>query len=265
MATTTSSPTGCPAIELTLPGAVAFSTLRGCSDAGLPYDGFNICGYTGDDPRHTASCRLAAAARLGLSDPSLLITPRQTHSLRVAIVDRSHAGLSPDETDALVTTDSGVAIGVSTADCVPVVMCDPEAAVIAAVHSGWRGTIGRICARAVDTMVSLGSRRERIWCALGPYIHVGSYEVGADLAGLFAAEFGSLDGLTVATPGKPHLDLGVAVRAVLRDAGIDPDHVTEAGICSYADYGRVFSARRLGVASGRTLTAARLPRLKASI
>lgn len=259
----TSSPT--QKVDLTLPGATAFSTLRGESLPREPYSGFNACHYTGDDPDKILRCRAEAALTLGLADPALLILPRQTHTTAVAVVDSSSAALPLEDIDALVTADPSIAIGVSTADCVPILLSDPEAGVIAAVHSGWRGTVGRISARTVEAMGSLGADPSRIFAAIGPHIRVGSYEVGEELAEIFDKEFGAGQGIVIRGDGRPHIDLTRAVVATLTGCGIDPVRITDCGICSYESYDRVFSARRLGVASGRTLTAARLMRSKASM
>lgn len=260
-----STPTSCPTIELRLPGALALTTLRGCSDPSLPYDGFNACHYTGDSPLHVASCREEMARALGLDDQRLLILPRQTHSARVEAADAACASLPLDGVDGLVTSDPSVAIGVSTADCVPILMSDPVAGVIAAVHSGWRGTVGHIAARAVEVMTALGASPARISCVLGPYIHREAYEVGPELIDIFTREFGP--GLDYWPEGalRPHLDLGRAVTLTLTGCGIPESNISETEICSYTECDRVFSARRLGVASGRTLTVARLDRSKASI
>lgn len=260
-----STPTSCQIIDLRLPGATAFSTLRGCRDAGVPYDGFNACHYTGDDPEHIARCREAAAVKLGLSEAGLLLLPRQTHTPEVAVVDRHSVGDPLMDIDGLVTADPSIAIGINTADCVPILLSDPAAGVIAAIHSGWRGTVSRISARAVDLMAGLGADRSRIRAVFGPYIHPEAYEVGPELIDIFRQEFADDPDICILGPGRPHLDLGRAVRDTLLRAGIAPDHIADCGICSFSSYDRVFSARRLGVASGRTLTAARLARSNASI
>lgn len=260
-----STPTNCLTIDLDLPGAIAFSTLRNCDNADAPYDGFNACHYTGDDPAHIIRCREAAAHKLGLPDPDFLLLPRQTHTSSIAVVDRHSVGDTLMDIDGLVTADPSVAIGVSTADCVPILLCDPEAGVTGAVHSGWRGTVGRIAARAIEVMTGLGADPARIRAALGPYIHAGAYEVGPELIEIFTHEFGSDPLICIPTAKRPHLDLGRAVCLTLTDAGIRPDHITDCGVCSFTSYDRVFSARRLGVASGRTLTSARLARSNASI
>lgn len=174
------TPTNCPTTELRVEGAIAFSTRRCCSDPDSPYDGFNACDYTGGEPSQIAEFRAQATRRLGLADPSLLIMPRQTHTANVATVSRSDCGCLLPDIDALVTSDPDIAIGVSTADCVPLVMCDSSAGVLAVVHSGWRGTYAGIAAHAVEAMEVLGASVEDISVAFGPFIHMESYEVSHD-------------------------------------------------------------------------------------
>lgn len=246
---------GCPTIDLRLPGAAALTTERDCSSPDNPYDGFNACFYTGDDPLHTESCRHAIACRLGLADPALLIMPRQTHTCRVASVTSSDAGRSLEDVDALVTADPEVALGVSTADCVPLLMVDPVAGVAAAVHSGWRGTAGHIAAHAVEAMTGLGASPRDIRAALGPCICTDCFEVGEEVAEAFTAA--GLGGAVRNDFGiKPHIDLAKAVSITLVRAGVAPPAPPPG--CSRCLPGRFFSARRLGIASGRTLTVIRL-------
>lgn len=247
-----------PIIDISLPGATAVTTARGCADPADPYDGFNACFYTGDDEAHTDACRAEAAAHLGLDSPAMLIMPRQTHTVRVMAVTAADAGRVIADVDALVTADPSVAVGVSTADCVPLLMSDAEAGVVAAVHSGWRGTVGHIAARAVEAMQALGARQERIRAAFGPCICTSCFEVGEEVADAFAAA-----GLAAAVSRrfglKPHIDLAAAVTATLAAAGVTSPPLPPVG-CSRCNPGRFFSARRLGTASGRTLTAIRVTR-----
>lgn len=257
----TSTPTSSPTVEpLRAAGAVAFSTLRDCADPSGPYDGFSVCDYTGDAPAHIAACRDAVADMLGLDSAESLILPRQTHTANVAIVDRSDAGRPLTDIDAIVTADASVAIGVNTADCVPIVLSDKEAGVIAVVHSGWRGTVARIAANAVDRMTSLGAAPENIVAAMGPSICADCFEVGKEVAREFAQAFPDVDGVIVGGYAKPHVNLGAAIKATLRECGVKGCNIYVPSRCSRCECHRFFSARRLGVHSGRTLTVARLQR-----
>lgn len=249
----------CPTLDLSLPGLTAFATERGPATDDDPYSAFNACGYTGDDPGHVSRCRREAALALGLSDPARLILPRQTHTANVAIVDAATDPQTLTDIDALVTADPSVAVGVSTADCVPLVLVDPVAGVCAAVHSGWRGTAGRIASRAVGAMASLGAEPGRIQVAMGPSICPECFEVGPEVADVFAVKFSGSDGIIRPGPGgKPHISLPRAITVALIEAGVRPESIAGPPACSRCAPRRFFSARIHGIRSGRTLTAARL-------
>ena len=157
-------------------GVEAFSTTRGEVDGRNAYSSVNLCDYVGDDALRVLNSRITLAMQLGV-DLDNLVMPRQTHSCRVAVIDERFRSLDIDRqeaalegVDALVTTLDCVVIGVNTADCVPIVLVDDVAGVIAAAHAGWRGTVGRIARAAVEQMCRMGARADRIQAALGPSI-----------------------------------------------------------------------------------------------
>ncbi len=230
----------------------AFSTLRTAEDPSLPYSGFSVCHYTGDDIGHVAACREALAKELHI-DAGQLIIPRQTHSANVAIID-SIAFDQPqlEDTDALVTCLDDVALCINTADCVPIVMADAEAGVIAVAHSGWRGTAARIAALTVEKMTRLGAVSERITAAMGPSICRECFEVGEEVADVFRKEFGHQT-VREAAP-RPFVDLPLAIALTLEQAGVPAANISMPHACSHCRPDLYFSARRLGIASGRTLT-----------
>lgn len=236
-------------------GAVAFSTLRSSGPATLaddPYAGFNVCHYTGDSPGHQQACRHRLADCLGVDADALLI-PRQTHSVNVAIIGDSIPQL--EDTDALVTKRDDVALVVNTADCLPVIFNDLRRGVVGIAHAGWRGLYNGIIEKSVTAMESLGAARADIRAVIGPCICAGCYEVDEDFAGRFASKFG--DVVRIFMPGeKPHIDLRAAACKVLARCGIDGDRVVVTPVCSRCDV-RLFSARRMGVASGRIATVIR--------
>lgn len=232
-----------------LPGIEAFSVQRGATDAGLPYAGFNTCHYVGDDPLHVAACREALVDALG---GAVCIFPRQTHSDHVLTVTASSA-CQPDDVDALVTADTGVALCIHTADCVPVVMADPVAGVIAALHSGWKGTVARIAARTVEAMTALGASPDNIYAAMGPSICCVCFEVGEEVAERFAVAGFPLRIIDRSRP-RPHIDLRRAVAATLADSGLLPENIALSVACSRCRPDLWCSARAMGVDSSRTLT-----------
>lgn len=228
-------------------GIRAFSVQRGCDDCRDPYDGFNVCHYTGDDPRHVAACRRNLSRVVG-GIP--LIIPRQTHSLNVLTVDTTTPD-NPVDVDALVTALPEIALVVNTADCVPLLMADDRAGIIAATHSGWKGTVGRIAELTVERMAALGADRSNIRAAIGPSICTDCFEVGEEVAAKFTAA-----GMTaVVARGdyeKPHVDLVAAVALTLIESGVKRENILLSGECSRCEPSRWFSARYLSVDSGRT-------------
>ena len=244
-------------------GVDAFSTTRGEVDGRNAYSGVNLCDYVGDDALRVLDARITLAMQLGV-DLDDLVMPRQTHSCRVAVIDQSFRSLDIDKqvdalegVDALVTKLQGVVIGVNTADCVPIVMVDGQAGVIAVAHAGWRGTVGRIVAAVVDEMRRQGARADRIHVAMGPSICQNCFEVGDEVVKAFANAKFDLDHIMKRniTTGKAHIDLRMANCAVLIDASVPAGQIALSQHCSRCEHERFFSARRLGINSGRTFTA----------
>ncbi len=175
---------------------------------------------------------------VGISAESVISRP-QIHSAKVMYADRSNCGegyfVNSDEgLDGYVTDTAGVALGVKTADCVPILLEDKEAGIVGAVHGGWRGTASGIAAEAVKKMTELGAKHENINVAIGPAIHFCCYEVGEDfyesvrsLAGnQLAAEFcRKLD-------GKLHADIVGLNRRILMEAGIQNRNIDVCRICT---------------------------------
>ncbi len=164
----------------------AFFTRRGGVSAGA-YASLN-CGYgSGDDPRRVGANRARAAWMLEL-DGGALATAYQTHSAAVAVVDGAWAPEDAPRADGLVTGTPGIAIGVLTADCAPVLFADSRAGVIGAAHAGWRGARAGILEATVEAMTGLGARAADIVAGIGPCIGPGSYEVGPEFHADFVAE-----------------------------------------------------------------------------
>ena len=229
-------------------GVEAFYTLRGPGAVATdPYSGFNTCDYVGDAPEHVAQCRAELARTIAIG-PERIFMPRQTHSAHVAVVGDEPAP-DLDGVDALVSARPGVALGIHTADCVPVVLCDPVAGVIGAAHSGWRGTEARIAALTVEAMASLGADPGRIQAALGPHICADCFEVGTEVGDRFPG-FARFD----PAKGKAYVDLAAAVRATLVEARVPEGNILCQAPCSRCNPLTLCSARASGTASARTLT-----------
>ena len=244
-------------------GVKAFSTTRGKVDRHNPYSGVNLCDYVGDDALRVLDARLTLAMQLGL-DLDDLVMPRQTHSCRVAVIDEAFRSFDIDKqeaalegVDALVTPLRGVVIGVNTADCVPIVLVDDKAGIIAVVHAGWRGTVGRNARAVVGEMCRLGASADRIQVAMGPSICQDCFEVGDEVVEAFAKAKFDLNAIVKRNPqtGKAHIDLRATNHEVLIAAGVPSSNIVLSRHCSRCEHDRFFSARRLGINSGRTFTA----------
>lgn len=156
----------------------AFLTRRGGVSEGL-YESLN-CGYgSNDGAERVTENRARAMARIGLG-PDRLVTAYQIHSSRVAVVEEPWARGEAPQADALVTKVRGLALGVLTADCAPVLLADATAGVAGAAHAGWRGALDGVLEAVVEAMEGLGAKRERIVVGVGPTIAQRSYEVGPE-------------------------------------------------------------------------------------
>lgn len=235
---------------------------RGVVDPRNPYSQWNLCDYTGDDALRVLNSRLTFCQQMGI-DLDRLVMPRQSHTTHVAVIDQEFLNVEIeeqerllDDVDALVTMLPGICIGVNTADCVPVALADPVAGVIAIAHAGWRGTVGRIAQCTVETMCRMGANLNNIHATMGVSICPDCFEVGDEVPEAFAQAGFEMDEILRrnADTGKAHIDLWRANRQVLTAAGIPTGHITLAKACSRCQSDRYFSARRLGIHSGRTFT-----------
>jgi YfiH family protein len=191
------------------------TTTRAGGVSAPPYDTFNLGDHVGDDPAAVAANRKRLAAAIGLGSDAV-VWMNQVHGDRVVRVDGP--GAAVDETDALVTTTPRLALAVVTADCVPVLMADARAGVVAAVHAGRVGAQKGVVARAVEAMYDAGAHPEDISVLLGPAVSGRNYEVPAAMAAeVEAAMPGSR---TTTSRGTPGLDLRAGIARQLTDLGI---------------------------------------------
>jgi YfiH family protein len=196
-----------------------------------------------DAPAKVAENRARMAAALGVG-PDRLVTAYQIHSPDVVIAAAPWTPDTRPRADAIVTTCPGLAIGVSTADCGPVLFADASARVVGAAHAGWRGAFTGVLEATIDTMERLGAERARLVVALGPMIRQQNYEVGPE----FIAQFQAADGANARffTPsrraGHALFDLAGYIAARLAAAGIR--QIEDVGRCTYADPKDFFSYRR---------------------
>ena len=223
-------------------GVLAFSTMRqgGCSTGN--YADFNINNYCGDAPEHIARNRQALAALIGVSEQHIVM-PHQTHGTVVCRVDAPPAEVL-EGVDAVMTDVKGLCIGVSTADCIPILLYDAEHHAACAVHAGWRGTVKRIVLEAVRQMQAAYDSQ--------PCQSLESFEVGDEVYQQFADAGFDMDPIA-RRYAKWHLDLPQCNRIQLEAVGVRD--VWMSDICTYQQYEQYFSARRLGINSGRIYTA----------
>ena len=218
----------------------AFFTRRGGVSSGL-YESLNVGRGSGDRPEDVEENRRRVAAHFGGPPPPLL-TVYQTHSA-IAHVAETPWTAAP-EGDAVVSRTPGLVCAALAADCAPVLIADPLAGVVAAVHAGWRGALGGVVASAVETMEGLGARSARMVAAIGPCIGPDSYEVGPEFLERFVADSptNEIYFLSGARPDKRRFDLPSYVLARLREAGVNHAEWIGRDTCAEADL--FFSNRR---------------------
>ena len=226
---------------------VAFTTSKQTFDIKNPR-------FTGDSPEIFSSNRALLAEKL-LIKPEQLIFPRQTHTNCVAeISDIPEEEIK--ETDALVTNKTGICLCVQTADCVPILLFDPENNVIAAVHAGWRGTVKKIAEMAVQRMEkTYNSQSGNIIAAIGPSISPEIYEIGNEVVEEVRNAIPDPEiMLHKNSSGKYHLNLWEANRQILLATGLSESNIEILGECSFTETAKYFSARKEGNDTGRMVS-----------
>ncbi|KQT49273.1 polyphenol oxidase [Methylobacterium sp. Leaf456] len=217
----------------------AFFTREGGVSEGL-YASLNGGRGSSDAPERVAENRARMTRHLDLP-PQNLVSLYQVHSADVVTVE---APLSErPKADAMVTRVPGLALGIATADCGPILFADPENRVVGAAHAGWKGALGGVAEATVAAMERLGAVRSKIVAVLGPTISQANYEVGADFVARFRTEVpGSERFFSEGREGHAQFDLPAFILARLAEAGIGK--ATALGLCTYADADRFYSFRR---------------------
>ena len=254
------------------PRVTAFSSTRHGGYGTGTYAEWNINRYSGDDAAHIEANRAALLELLGISSEALIM-PHQNHGTNGVVIDDAFLSLPPEAKaaalegrDYIATDKPGICIGVSTADCVPILLHDPVRHVVAAVHSGWRGTVQRIVTKVIAQMdIRYGTRPQDLRAVIGPAIGPDSFQVGEEVVRAFSDTGFPMDeigSLRDPQPGKPmsgghHIDLWQANRWLLGQAGIPANAIQVIGIDTYQspDF---FSARRETIACGRIINAIKL-------
>lgn len=220
------------------PGISCFVTTRhgGCSQGN--YASLNCTPYTGDEAEAVRRNQEIVCSSLP-QRPQELVIPFQTHGTKALVIDGTYLHATAEERhsmlqgiDALITREPGCCICISTADCIPILLYDRKNAVIAAVHAGWRGTVNYILGHTLDKMrARYGTEGKEVIACIGP-------------------------GISEWKPAthKYHIDLWAANRLQLLDFGVPSAQVETANICTFTQYEEFFSARRMGIKSGRILS-----------
>jgi polyphenol oxidase len=273
-----------------------FSTRPGgASELKALRDGEDTCekvlnlGFTGWDASERVRDNREKFIRAIGANKMRVVALRQIHSDIVQVVDSVNEARSGSSSrdpapqgDALITREPGLLLVAQTADCVPILLADPKRRAIAAIHSGWRGTVRRIAAKALGRMqMDFGTKPEDVVAALGPGIGQSCYEVGTEVAAEFQAQFPNardwfegpfdrladsdndpnwLPWLTMKPPGhqppppRVQLDLIASNRAILEAAGIPARNISSSGLCT-ACRGDLFFSFRKERTTGRMMAA----------
>ena len=220
----------------------AFFTRAGGVSDGI-YASLNGGVGSRDESARIRENRARMAAALGVEATSLL-TSHQIHSPDVIVVENPWPADARPRADGIVTRTPGLAIGVATADCGPVLFADPDARVIGAAHAGWRGALAGVVEATVAAMEKLGADKGRIRAVIGPMIRQNNYEVGPELVARFTAEDPASPRFFAPATRDGHalFDLAGFIGMRLDLAGIR--QIEDLALCTYADPARFFSFRR---------------------
>jgi polyphenol oxidase len=225
------------------------------------YASLNISPFSGDNPENVRKNKEIICQQFDI-DTDRLIIPYQTHGTKIVEIEDSFFQLSMEAkaqalygVDALFTRLTRVCIAVTTADCVPILFFDPQKQVIAVAHAGWRGTCSRIAEKTATGLIDrFDCNPADIRVVIGPSISPGVYEVGEEVVDKFRDAGFDISRIVSVRNHSLFLDLWEANKQTLQRIGISDDHIELSGICTYTEHERFFSARRLGIKSGRLAT-----------
>lgn len=243
------------------PDVVAFSTERNLSQDDTEVDAYaslNISPLYGDTPEHVRSSREKLCGKLGIDSRNILL-PVQVHGKNVAVIGNDWWQLSEkkrnerlQDIDAIITRQPGLCIGVSTADCVPVLVYDPCSKTVAAIHAGWRGVVAGVVSGTFEHLREIpGFQPGQVRAVIGPSISRDAFEVGDEVYEAFSQAGFKMPDISKRIGGKWHIDLWAATYLQLLSEGVSLQGIQVSGICTYGQVDRFFSARRLGLYSGR--------------
>ena len=247
---------------------IAFSSTRHSGVSKGNYAAFNINRYCGDAPEDIELNRKSLANCLEI-DVNKLIVPHQIHSDSSRIIANEYFKLPAnireqiiEGVDAVMTNELNVCIGVSTADCIPILLYDTKHHATAAIHAGWRGTVKHIVQKTIKEMgIVYQTKPQELQAVIGPGISLQNFEVGDEVYEQFAnacfdmeriaKRFRVIQPKEGELPLKWHLDLKLSNRIDMETMGVLPQNIIDEEICTYDNTNDYFSARKLGVDSGR--------------
>lgn len=249
-----------PAFE----SVTTFVTTRHNPDGCAKRNGnFNLGLYCGDDNVRVEANLQQLCTALGIQR-DMLYYPHQVHGKDILVVDEAFTALphaeqlaALDGVDAIITHVPGIAIAVTTADCVPVVLYDAEHHAVAAIHAGWRGTTQEIVRHTIDRMKQLyGTDSAHLQAGIAPCIGVEAYEVGNEVVDALRSTGFDINSITIRnySTGKIHIDLAAANVDQLLQCGVELKNIEACGICTHRNSRDFYSVRAIGSETGRFLT-----------
>ncbi|MDD2563854.1 MAG: peptidoglycan editing factor PgeF [Salinivirgaceae bacterium] len=220
----------------------------------LNYDDFNLSSKIPDLERKEG-CRSHLSKVVFNKMP--IVFPKQTSSDSIWIAGNDKEPVV--EADAIITRNKNIAIGILTADCVPIILYDIENQALALVHAGWRGAAANLVAKTITLLHNtFNTNPQNLYATIGPAISMKNYEVGEEVAQLFMNNNYPNHVITPNENQKYMLDLWGATHFQMTEAGVLEDKIEMANICTY-DSALFYSARRDGIQTGRFATIAALP------
>jgi len=243
------------------PELLHFCTTRHGGVSSGDYSAFNISPYSGDSAENQQHNLRILAKELKLL-PQQIVFPYQTHSDKIRIITDDFLHFSPAQKteylngiDALITNVPTICVGVTTADCVPILIYDAVNKAIAVAHAGWRGTCARIVQKTLQLMHDVfGTKPNDVYTSIGVSISPDVYEVGGELIVTFENANFPVNEIFIRRDDKLYLDLWNANKWLLLQSGVPESQIEIAGICSFKQSDNFFSARKFGLKSGRMLS-----------
>lgn len=240
------------------PETGAFTTTRNGGKSTGNYASWNLSPFTGDNPADFLSNLMLLSERIQVPLENIII-PSQTHETGILHVDEAFMQLNKTQQahklqriDALISPLRNICIGVTTADCVPVLLYDALNHVVAAVHAGWRGAQARLVTKTIDEMGKIyQSLPENLFAIIGPSISVDAYQVGEELISEFKKADFDIDKIFVRNEKGLYLDLWKTMQITLLQSGVPPHQIELSGHCTFTENNQFFSARQSGIRSGR--------------